>query len=91
MTRTDEQRQADEQLTAAIERTRRAYMDPTEQPDLVTDFVVIVAATRFDDDGDETAVYDILFRDGSIRDHAAYGLLKVGERLLVRMEEPDEE
>lgn len=87
--RTPEQTEADRMLMEAIARCRAAYMEPGEPDDVMTDYLVLVAATRIDADGDETAVYDMLFRDGSMRDHAAYGLLKVGERLLIRMEDGD--
>ena len=74
MSHTPEQREADAALTAAIEQTLTAYADDG-QAWILTEYVVLTAQTRYDDEGDPTTAVGTLFRDGDVPYHRALGLL----------------
>lgn len=77
---TPEQKAANEQLTEAIQAARQAY--GYDDGFLITDWVVLTAETRFDDDGDQISAYGKLYRDGQMPDYRALGLLEIHRELL---------
>lgn len=77
--RTDEQKRADEQLTAAILAVRNAYHGDDEY--LLTDYIVLTAETRFDEHGDQYTAYSRLYRDGDMPWYRILGLLDVHRQL----------
>lgn len=72
--RTPEQVDADNELTAAIEKAL-ASRDFT--PGLLTDYVVVVASQRFDADGDMRTEYGSLYREDGLPHYRVMGLLQV--------------
>lgn len=76
MTRTPEQRDADDALTAAIERVLQAYDDGDAW--MLTEYVVVTAQHRYDDEGESLTAVGALFRDGDVPTHRALGLLDYG-------------
>jgi hypothetical protein len=72
---TPEQKAANERLTEAIQEARQAY--GYEDGYLVTDWVVLTAETRYDEDGDQICAYGRLHQDGAMADHRVLGLLEV--------------
>lgn len=73
-TRTDEQRAADEALTAAIARSMQAY----EWTDgLLTDYVIVTVQQSFTDDGDMGTSTGLLYRDNGLPYYRILGLLQV--------------
>lgn len=78
MSRTDEQINADENLTKAIEQCIRAY--GYEDAFIVTDYMVIAAQTKLDEDGDSINAYTYLYRDSDMPYHKILGLMEVARR-----------
>lgn len=78
MSRTDEQINADENLTKAIEQCIRAY--GYEEAFIVTDYMVIAAQTKLDEDGDSINAYTYLYRDSDMPYHKILGLMEVARR-----------
>lgn len=74
MTRTPEQVAADNALTAAIERVTEHVDDDTDGW-VMTEYVVVAAQHRFDDDGSTVTGLVILSRDGDVAPHRSLGLL----------------
>lgn len=74
MSRTPEQVAADDALTLAIEGALQAYTDDG-QAWVISEYVVITAQHRFDDDGDGLTAVGVLYRDGDVPTHRALGLL----------------
>ena len=82
MTRTPEQKAADDALTAAIEGCFNAYVAPDEHHWVMSEYVVILARQTYDSDGDGITAVASLFRDGDVPTHRAIGLLEyVRDRL----------
>lgn len=73
-TRTPEQKAADEQLTAAIEAHQRAYGEP---PAVLSEYVVLAASHRWDDDGEPVTAVALIYRDGDLPWHRALGLVEL--------------
>jgi hypothetical protein len=71
---TEEQRQADEALDAAITQARQAYglMRSGETSEAWT---MVVYTSFLDGDGEQQDSYDMMHRGGGIPDHVALGLL----------------
>jgi len=78
MSRTDEQIKADEELTNAIEKCIRAY--GYEEAFILTDYMVIAAQTKLDEDGDSVNAYTYLYRDSDMPYHKILGLMEVARR-----------
>ncbi|HEX6682965.1 MAG TPA: hypothetical protein VF062_09235 [Candidatus Limnocylindrales bacterium] len=74
MSRTPEQKAADEALTAAVEQALTAY-GSEEQSYVLTEYVVLTAQTRYDEDGDAVTAVGIVYRDGDVPHHRALGLI----------------
>lgn len=74
MSRTPEQRVADEALTAAIEQTLRAYNG--DEPWILTEYVVVTSQHTINDDGEPLTAIGCLHRDGDIPLHRALGLVE---------------
>lgn len=76
MARTDEQKAADDALTEAIQRVIVAYLDPDDDRDyLLTDYIVIHAGARFDDEGDSWSRIGIINRESNLAAYRILGLL----------------
>lgn len=78
MSRTDEQQAADENLTEAINQCIRAY--GYEADFILTDYMVIAAQTKLDEDGDSVNAYTYLYRDSDMPYHKILGLMEVARR-----------
>lgn len=78
MSRTEEQVAADENLTNAIDQCIRAY--GYEEDFILTDYIVIAAQTKLDEDGDSVNAYTYLYRDSDMPYHKILGLLEVARR-----------
>lgn len=75
MARTPEQVEADEALTAAIQRVI-AVRYPDDLPFALTEYVVITSQHRWDDDGEGVTAVGALYRDDDVPYHRALGLLE---------------
>lgn len=75
MSRTPEQIAADDALTAAIEQVLRSYCDDGVAW-LSSQYVVIVAQHRYDDEGEALTGVGVLYRDGDVPTHRAMGLVE---------------
>lgn len=73
MARTPEQVAADDALTAAIEQVLAAYSD-SERAWVLSEYVVITAQHRFDDDGDGITAIGCINRDSDVPLHRMLGL-----------------
>ncbi len=90
MSRTPEQRAADDALTAAIEAVWAAYDDDDPDRGVLTDFVVIGARAGFDSDGDRWTSVGTFTRDNSVPLHVQLGLLEYrGTRIRAIVNDPD--
>lgn len=76
--RTEEQINADNNLTEAINQAIRAY--GYEEDFILTDYVIIAAQTKLDADGDSVNAYTYLYRDSDMPYHKILGLLEVARR-----------
>lgn len=74
MTRTPEQKAADEALTTAVTRCVAAYGDGS--PAVVCEYVVAVALRSLDDDGEALTTVGLLYRDSDVPTHRALGLVE---------------
>lgn len=72
--RTAEQLAADDALTEAIRNAMAAH---NMEFGVLTDYVVCVAAQRFDDDGDIRTLYGSLYQDDSMPHYRILGLLRM--------------
>jgi hypothetical protein len=89
MSRTPEQRAADNALTAAIESVWAAY-DNDPDRGVLTDFIVVAARAGFDDDGDRWTSVGTFTRDNSVPLHVQLGLLEHrGTRIRAIVNDPD--
>ncbi|MEU4570847.1 hypothetical protein [Micromonospora sp. NPDC023956] len=87
--RTPEQIAADDALTAAIEQALAAYGDGV--PSVLSEYVVITAQHRFDDDGDSLTAIGCFSRDSDVPLHRMLGLVEYAStRLRKRAAEDDE-
>lgn len=68
------QREADEQLAAAIDRASVAYFGHSGR--VVTEYVVVVARQGWDADGDPVSSVETLHPDGDLPYHRALGLVE---------------
>lgn len=75
MSRTEEQVEADENLTKAIDQCIKAYEG--EEAFILTDYMVIAAQAKLDDAGDQSTAYSYLYRDSDLPYHKILGLLEV--------------
>lgn len=75
MARTQEQVEADENLTKAIDMSLRAY--GFEDDYIVTDYMVIAAQVKLDSDGDTETAYSYIYRDSDLPTHVILGLLDI--------------
>lgn len=78
MARTEEQVEADVNLTNAIEQCIRAY--GYEEDFILTDYIVLAAQTKLDEDGDSVNAYTYLYRDSDMPYHKILGLMEVARR-----------
>lgn len=69
-----EVKKVNENMTEAVKDTLRAY--GWDEDFLLTNFIVVCAQTRFDEDGDQETRYTTLHQDGAIPWHIAFGLLE---------------
>lgn len=74
MTRTPEQKAADEALTDAVTRCIAAYGDGS--PAVVCEYVVAVALHGLDGDGEALTTVGLLYRDSDVPTHRALGLVE---------------
>lgn len=74
--RTPEQKQADEELTAAIEKVMAAYEMPLEG--VLSGYVVFTAHQGFEDDGYGNTRIQWLCKDDEMPWHHIYGLIDMG-------------
>jgi hypothetical protein len=72
---TPEQKAANEAIGEAIKSAQRAY--GYDERFMVTDWVVLTAETRFDDDGEQISAYARIYQNGSMPDYRVLGLLEV--------------
>jgi hypothetical protein len=87
--RTEEQVTADENLTKAIEECLRAY--GFEDGSILTDYLVIAATVKLDEDEDTTTAYSYLYRDSDMPYYKILGLLEVARaRAAYHMMQGDE-
>lgn len=73
--RTEEQVTADENLTKAIDQCLRAY--GFEENFILTDYLVIAAQVKLDEDGDTSTAYSYLYKDSDLPYYKILGLLEV--------------
>lgn len=84
VTRTQEQIEAELELTAAIERMTRAYTEDLTEGGAgmyLMDWFVITARAGVDEDAAES--YDVFMPGGSIPTYRALGLIKSAERIVI--------
>lgn len=74
--RTDEQKAADEALTAAIEGVALAYGGDAREHPLLTDYVVICVQRGWADDGEPITAVGMFPRDGDVPIHTQLGLVE---------------
>lgn len=96
MSRTDKQREADDNLTEALERWLRAYeFDGSANGDgvarVLTDYVVFMATQGWADDGDSITGHPYCLRDASMPLYRAVGLATIGVELLASTMHEDDE
>lgn len=90
MSRTPEQVDADDALSAAIERVLQVYDDGDAW--ILTEYVVVTSQHRYDDDGEGLTAVGALYRDGDVPTHRALGLLDyAATRLRHRVARGDDE
>lgn len=77
MSRNEEQIAADDNLTEAINQCIQAY--GYEEAYILTDYVIIAAQTKLDDEGDPINAYTYLYRDSNMPYHKILGLLEVAK------------
>jgi len=77
MARTEAQREADDKLSEAIQNVLNAYQDEAEHQYFMSDYLVICAQSRIDEDGDSETAYNYLYRNGSLPTHTILGLLDI--------------
>lgn len=75
----------DEAVQALVDELRDRS-DGQSDPGVITAWATIVHTHSFDDDGHATSAYYQLYAGGSIPDHTAIGLFKMGEHLLLNGE-----
>lgn len=75
MSRTPEQRAADEALTAAIERAIIAYAQDTDEPAVLGPYAVVAGQAAYDDDGDLDSYVWHHTRDDNVPFYVERGLL----------------
>lgn len=73
--RSQEQIEADDNLTKAIDQSLRAY--GFESDFILTDYMVIASQVKLDSDGDQNTAYSYLYRDSDLPLHSILGLLAV--------------
>lgn len=78
MSRTQEQADADDALSAAIEKTLSAY-GFLQIGEMTREYVVLVATQKFEDD-EVVNSYSTLVRDGSVSTAHAVGLMELAKR-----------
>lgn len=76
--KSQEQFDADVALSSAIEQSIRVYTDGADGYTL-SDFVVLTAIQRIDDEGMVVTRYPMYVRDGDIPWYRIHGLIKVHE------------
>jgi hypothetical protein len=89
--RTPEQIAADNDLTDAIERVRLAYADPTDPSFLMTDYMVLFAAQRFDENGEGWTMVGHVYRDSDVPAYRLLGLVDFAQIRLRRLIAEDED
>jgi len=93
MARTQEERDTNDLIEAAIEAYREAYRNahPEATHGTMTDWVVIAAETKpnMDEPEDDVTAYSIIMPGGSIPWYRARGLLQAGIHYLGLQEEDD--
>lgn len=90
MSRTPEERNADEALTTEVDRVVRTY-SPELDLGILTDYVVIAAFQGFDADGEDETYVTLHPRDGNLPIYRIMGLLdysQAHERGIVAAAEP---
>ncbi len=85
MPRTDEQRAADEALTAAIEQVRAAYYPEDRGTSVLTEYLVIFAELSYDPDGDAETTVGLHPRDGDGPVYQQIGLAAWADSRLRRL------
>jgi len=75
MARTEEQKAADEALTAALEECHRVYFG-ADQGVIMTDYLAVVAHQGIVGDGTSKTVISTLVRDGDIPNYRVLGLIE---------------
>ena len=89
MSRTTDQRAADEALTAAVEAVWDAYADDPDRG-VLTDYTVVGTCAGFDEDGDRWTLVGAFTRDNNVPVHVQIGLLEYRlTRLRDAVNEPD--
>lgn len=92
MSRTPEQKAADEALTAAIEAHVKAYVDDGHGW-VMSEYVVVLSQHRYDENGDGHTGVGIAYRDGDVPVHRALGLVEYAAtrmRALITSDDEDE-
>ena len=74
--RTPEQVAADDNLTEAIGTVMQAYAGAQPAAYVLTEYVVISAHHRYDDDGEPLTAVSVVYRDGDVPTHRALGLIE---------------
>lgn len=74
--RTPEQVAADDGLTEAIRAVMLAYAGDEPTAYVLTEYVVISAHHRYDDDGEPITAVSAIYRDGDVPAHRALGLME---------------
>lgn len=78
--RTDEQVEADDSLTAAVERVLHAYAPESGLMDRYMPGAYVVVATHMGlRDGEEVSMTNLIFKDGDIPLPMAMGLIRYGQ------------
>lgn len=72
--RTPEQRQADDDLTAAVEANLRAL---GWAGGYLSDYMVLTVQQSWTDDGDHRLAYGVIYRDGELSHDRILGLLRM--------------
>lgn len=87
--RNEEQVKADEELTQAIDNCLKAY--GIQDDYILTDYLIICAQVRMDEDGDQITAYSHLYRDSDLPYHRIMGLLEVARvRAAIKLNDVEE-
>lgn len=83
MTKTPEQKAADELLEQAVQAVVAAYPAVLPEESLIVDYTVLVEGMRFNDDGDSMTDIGLAFRGGQCRSTVVLGQLVLANDVMM--------